>query len=530
MLLSVPSISSANGSSWNFVESNVDFKLLNLPANFTFAENNAIQLKDGRVMVIGTKNSYIYNYKTQRWSVAMPVNQKGDIYSPVLLQDGRVMVFVETDVSNDSKIVKAEIYDPATNRWTATSELNTPRFISINAVLMQDGRVMIAGGWYGEGNDVEIYNPYTNTWSKAADMKHKANSGVTFLPLKDGRILATGGSVLIEGDGTQVNSKYAAAIEIYNPKTNQWDVHSINQNFNGATKLMHLSNGSILFLGNYKTGIYYLQEDKFKSLTESGFHATDALELKDGRILMTGSDSKMKKGKAYLYSQNTWELIEIAIPSTRPLLYSLPNDQILALGTNKQVSELGYEWIWDWMYTYSPSGIFLDVPNGYWAEDEIKYLVDLGIISGMGNGRFDPSSAVTRAQGASMIARSLNLDLNNRPNPGFNDLSTSHWAYKAVAALVDEGVFSKGTDFQPDKPLTREEIARLLVDAYQLEGVSDNKFTDISKDYWASSYINILATNEIAAGYPDGSFKPKKVVTRTEFSAFIARVMDESFR
>jgi len=530
LLLSIPTISFASGTTWINVKSNIDFSQLNYPANFSFGENNVVQLKDGRVMVIGTKSSYIYNYQTEKWTAAAPVNQKGDIYAPVLLQDGRVMVFPETEIKDNSSIKKAEIYNPTTNKWSLTSELNTQRHATVNSVLMKDGSVMVAGGSYGEGNDVEIYYPATDTWTKATNMNHKANNEVTLLSLKDGRILATGGSVLMKGDGTLYNSEYATALEMYDPSKNQWKVHSISQDFNNSSKLMELENGLILFIGDYRTGIYNLKEDQFKTLTETGFFATAGIELPNDRVLISGADADMNKGKAYIYSVEHWEMNEVSIPSIRPLLYVLPNDRILALGTAKRVNENGLQWIWDKLYISSLPGLFIDVPNGYWAEDEIQYLVGLNIINGIGNGNFSPLSPVTRAEGAAMLARSLKLNVSNRPDPGFKDLPKTHWAYKEIAALVDEGIYPRDPYFQPGTPLKREEMARLLVNAFQLKGETNQQFTDVSKNDSAYPYINKLAANQITTGYPDGSFGPKNTLTRTEFSVFVARALDKRFR
>jgi len=334
----------------------------------------------------------------------------------------------------------------------------------------------------------------------------------------------------VEGNGDIFYSKYKKVIEIYNPTTNQWTVHSMHDHFSAVNKLLYLSDGSIMVLGDYSTGIYNLKEDQFKELTSYGFYATDAVELPNGRVLITGADSEMNYGKAYIYTLETRVITEISLPSQEPLLYSLPNGQILALGTVQRVGEYNNDWKWDKMYLYTPPGIFLDVPTGYWAENEIKYLVDLNIIKGIGNENFGPSATVTRAQGAAMLSRALQLDLNDRPDPGFKDLSNDFWAYKEIAALVDEGIYPKETNFKPGTPLTREDMARLLVNAFKMEGKNNQEFTDIPKDYWAYSYINRLAANQITTGYPDGSFKPKNILTRTQFSVFLARALDNKFR
>lgn len=174
-------------------------------------------------------------------------------------------------------------------------------------------------------------------------------------------------------------------------------------------------------------------------------------------------------------------------------------------------------------------GRFSDTRN-HWAEKEINYLSSLGIISGYTNGSFKPDISVTRGQTAIMLARALNLDLANRPNPGFKDVSTKHSAYKHIAAIIDEGIYPKGVNYSPDKALTREEMARMIVNAYSLTGQKNIIFKDVSKSYWAQPYISVLAENGITAGYSNGTFKPKDVVTRGQFSVFLSRVLNDNYR
>ncbi|WP_203362936.1 S-layer homology domain-containing protein [Bacillus sp. REN10] len=168
--------------------------------------------------------------------------------------------------------------------------------------------------------------------------------------------------------------------------------------------------------------------------------------------------------------------------------------------------------------------------NNHWARTEIEFLTNKGIISGFSDGTFKPNASVTRGQTAILLARALNLNVNNRPNPRFKDVPVTHSAYKYIAAIVDEGIYPKGTNFYPNKPLTREEMARMLVNAYSLKGNKNITFKDVSTSYWAQPYISLLAENGITAGYSNGTFKPKDTVTRAQFSVFLSRCLDDRFK
>jgi len=173
---------------------------------------------------------------------------------------------------------------------------------------------------------------------------------------------------------------------------------------------------------------------------------------------------------------------------------------------------------------------FRDVPDSHPSALEIKFLVETGIIKGYPDQTFKPSNNVTNSQVALMITRALKLDLNNRPNPGFKDLSkVDADTYKAIAAVVDEGIFPKGANFRPGEPITRGEMAQVLVNAFHLKGSSKQQFKDVPKNSKYYQAINTLAANNITTGYEDGTFKPNQPLTRAHFSTFLSRILEPDF-
>ena len=178
--------------------------------------------------------------------------------------------------------------------------------------------------------------------------------------------------------------------------------------------------------------------------------------------------------------------------------------------------------------TFSNASVnFPDVPNDFWAKKEIEFLTDSKIITGYQNGNYGPNDDVKRIQAAVMISRALKLDLNNRPNPGFKDIPTDYYAYKEIAAVVDEGYFLKGENFKPFEPLKRSDMAIALVEAFNLKGKYYGTINGVDNKY--SSYVNILAANKITNIYEDGTYKPNNTVKRAHFAVFFARVLDDKF-
>ncbi len=108
----------------------------------------------------------------------------------------------------------------------------------------------------------------------------------------------------------------------------------------------------------------------------------------------------------------------------------------------------------------------------------------------------------------------------------FSDIA-GHWAEKDILKAAGLGIvngFPDGT-FRPDRAVTRAEIAKVLVEALQLKDkASDISFTDI-KNHWAESYIKIVAAHGYMVGYSKDSFRPDNNITREELTLALSRVL-----
>src|SRR5262245_23107500 len=114
-------------------------------------------------------------------------------HSATLLQDGRVLIAGGCDplFCRDASY-SAEIYDPASETFTATGAMTFPRTAFHSAVLLLDGRVLLVGGCSGEcSSSAELYNPATGTFSRTGDMSvgQPYTAGVL---LRSGKVLVVG--------------------------------------------------------------------------------------------------------------------------------------------------------------------------------------------------------------------------------------------------------------------------------------------------------------------------------------------------
>ncbi|MBH0230719.1 S8 family serine peptidase [Halobacillus yeomjeoni] len=171
-----------------------------------------------------------------------------------------------------------------------------------------------------------------------------------------------------------------------------------------------------------------------------------------------------------------------------------------------------------------------DFPDvvGKWAEPYIEYLVDEGLMIGYPDGTFGFSKPITRAAAATVIGRELGLP---QEHGNFKDVPKSHWASGYIGAMEKAGILTgyKDGTFRPDKPMTREEMAAVIVRAYELTGSSNVRFSDVDPDSWSYKYISTLVANGIVSGYPDGTFRPGLDIKRSEFAALMARLLSDKF-
>ncbi|SDH18738.1 Uncharacterized conserved protein YkwD, contains CAP (CSP/antigen 5/PR1) domain [Alteribacillus persepolensis] len=187
--------------------------------------------------------------------------------------------------------------------------------------------------------------------------------------------------------------------------------------------------------------------------------------------------------------------------------------------------------LWIALPLHAEESIFSDVDESFWAADEISYIAQQDIVHGYDDSTFRPANHVNRAQTAAMIARALDLETPRESSQVFHDVDESHAMYDSITAVAEAGIMN-GSDghFRPHEPLTRAQMAVILSGAFQLTAEEEVTFSDIKKSYWAHDAIQNLAANRLTSGHADGSFGPGEKTTRAQFSVFLARAMNESFR
>ncbi|MEK4530574.1 C40 family peptidase [Solibacillus sp. FSL K6-1554] len=131
----------------------------------------------------------------------------------------------------------------------------------------------------------------------------------------------------------------------------------------------------------------------------------------------------------------------------------------------------------------------------------------------------------SRGEVAIQLAKTLGLDTSDTNSP-FSDIKSSSKYAGAATALYKLGVFTGDEGkFNPASPLTRAQMAKVLVKAFDLKMKQDTlKFTDVPTSHWAHNDISILASNGITVGKGDGTFGTNDNVMLKHLTAFINRL------
>ncbi len=175
---------------------------------------------------------------------------------------------------------------------------------------------------------------------------------------------------------------------------------------------------------------------------------------------------------------------------------------------------------------------FNDVPPEYWAFDFINTLADAGVTSGCGNDNYCPDDSVTRAQMAVFIERGLRGSAYVPPpatGNTFFDVQPGAFAADFIEQLALDGITGGcGNDnYCPDDAVTRAQMAVFLLRSIYGPAYAPpppvGAFDDVATDYWAAAWIEQLAAEGITAGCGGGNYCPTSAVTRAQMAVFLVR-------
>lgn len=271
----------------------------------------AALLPNGKVLAIGGMYASGANYislstveifdpVTETWSYTGSLNVARENPVVVVLNNGKVLVTGGMwRAPGTTYLSSAEIYDPATGTFTYVNSMPQARGNATGA-LMSNGNVFVAGGYNSTNGHMKsaiIYNPTLNTWTSISSQMNSVHSegGSVTLQLQDGRMLVAGGWSPTLGIWT---------IDIYDPSTNSFvaaaNLPQFSHGRGGLTGHVR-SDGVVVFFGGSSaqgdiadTAVLY--DPTSNTMATEGntmrwyrYQHTSAV-LNDGRILIIGGN------------------------------------------------------------------------------------------------------------------------------------------------------------------------------------------------------------------------------------------------
>jgi len=280
----------------------------------------AVTLRDGTVLAVGgswrwfATDSERYDPASGSWS------RSGRRFegwkSPLVeLDDGSVLAL--GGETWDQPLGWNDLFDPLTGTWSpAAQDLELTE--SHSATLLEDGRVLVAGGrswiadyfwWYSAG--VRAYDPATDAWSWVMGLP-EPRSGHLAERLLDGRVLVLGG---VNDDVGRL-----ASTLLYDPVVDRWTAAAPLPSAFRPQASVRLPDGTVLAIGDYDPDTGITASMRYDPVTDAwsepepltehrGWDFTASL-LADGRVLVAGGYGPAEAG----YSRTT----EIWAPPCTP--------------------------------------------------------------------------------------------------------------------------------------------------------------------------------------------------------------------
>ena len=156
-------------------------------------------------------------------------------------------------------------------------------------------------------------------------------------------------------------------------------------------------------------------------------------------------------------------------------------------------------------------------------EDHLAYL------NGYGGGLFGPDDHMTRAEAAQMFYNLL-LDQEVSTAAHFTDVPADAWYARAVQTLASLGMVEGvgGGKFAPERTITRAEFTVMAMHFARLPEGGENPFSDVTSSDWFYDQVVGAAQYGWITGYTDGTFRPEATITRAEVAAITNRLLDRA--
>lgn len=160
--------------------------------------------------------------------------------------------------------------------------------------------------------------------------------------------------------------------------------------------------------------------------------------------------------------------------------------------------------------------------------DAMQKVVDWGFMRGDINGNLRPNDPITRAEFVTIVNRAFGYHVMGKAP--FTDVKDADWYAQDVSIAYTENYITgtTATTFSPKGKLTREQAVVILARNMRLQAYpgEDTSFSD-SRDLqeWSRGLVEQAVRHHLVSGYPDGTFRPKRAITRGEAAVLLVNAV-----
>jgi hypothetical protein len=175
----------------------------------------------------------------------------------------------------------------------------------------------------------------------------------------------------------------------------------------------------------------------------------------------------------------------------------------------------------------TPASMFTDT-KGHWAESYIDDLRFRGVVQGKSEGVYDPDTGLTRSELTKIAVNAFGIPLEaGLETDPFPDVTIDKWYAPYIATAQKYGIISGYPNgfFRPDNSISRVEALKVILEMSGLDLASDiqNPYFDAQPDSWYEPYI-LFATEQSMINGNGNVFEPSRPITRAEMAKVIVKL------
>jgi len=259
----------------------------------------------------------------------------------------------------------------------------------------------------------------------------------------------------------------------------------------------------------------------------------------DFSITVEGNGKEISLDTFNQYVKRTVPLTKEASKTATVVLYNPQTGELSFVPALFSDSEAQFWRQGNSVYTVAECDKTFDDISDHWAKADIELLASKLIVDGVTDTEFQPDRNITRAEFAALVVRSLGLNSVSGATY-FDDVKDGDWFAGVVGAAAQAGIvdgYEDGT-FRPQAEITREELAAMVVRAYEFAGgevaISESsiaqalsKWSDADKIVWGQREVALALVTGLMNGMTSTTLETDAQATRAQSATMLKRFLSE---